>query len=192
LCGIAGLMPTFGLVGRGGVLPNSYTFDHCGPLARCVEDCAIVLQAIAGFDPRDAGSFKHAIPQYRAALQQDLKGLRIGVLRHQWEEDLPASEDVHKAMQESLHMLKSLGATLEDCRVRTLTPYSKVRVIILKRGIFSTHQPDLMAGPGDFGSDFRARALPGALFPANDYAQATREPRRLVAEMAPLYRQYDA
>ena len=79
LCGLAGLMPTFGLVGRGGVLPNSYTFDHCGPLACSVEDCAIVLQAIAGFDPRDAGSLKRDIPEYRAALHQDLKGLRIGI-----------------------------------------------------------------------------------------------------------------
>jgi aspartyl-tRNA(Asn)/glutamyl-tRNA(Gln) amidotransferase subunit A len=99
LCGLAGLMPTFGLVGRGGVIPNSYTFDHCGPLARCVEDCAIVLQMIAGFDPRDAGSLQRSIPDYRSALHRDLKGLRIGVLRHHWEEDLPASEDVNRAME---------------------------------------------------------------------------------------------
>ena len=76
LC-MVGLMPTFGLVSRAGVIPNSYTFDHCGPLARSVEDCAIVLQAIAGFDPRDAGSIKRDIPDYRAALRQDLQGLRI-------------------------------------------------------------------------------------------------------------------
>ena len=66
-------MPTFGLVSRGGVIPNSFTFDHCGPLARSVEDCAIVLQAIAGFDPRDAGSIKRDIPDYRAALKADLQ-----------------------------------------------------------------------------------------------------------------------
>src|SRR5499426_1132013 len=118
-CGVVGLMPTFGLVSRAGVITNSYTFDHCGPLARSVEDCAIVMQAIAGFDPRDAGSIKRDIPDYRAALRQDLKGLRIGVLRHNWEEDLPASEDVRKAMEEALHVLKSLGAELEDCHVRS-------------------------------------------------------------------------
>src|SRR2546425_8289399 len=192
LCGLAGLMPTFGLVSRGGVLPNSYTFDHCGPLARSVEDCAIVMQAIVGFDPRDAGSLKRDVPDYRAALTPDLKGLRIGVLRPYWEEDLPASEDVHKAMAEALRVLKSLGATLEDCRVRTLQHYFDVKVIIAETEIFSIHQPDLMARPGDFGADFRARALPATLFTANDYVQATREHRRLVAEMAPLYRQYDA
>src|SRR6266436_998902 len=120
LCGIVGLMPTFGLVSRAGVITNSYTFDHCGPLARSVEDCAIVMQAIVGFDPRDAGSLKRDVPDYRAALTPDLKGLRIGVLRHYWEEDLPASEDVHKAMQEALRVFKDLGAEIEDCRVRSL------------------------------------------------------------------------
>jgi aspartyl-tRNA(Asn)/glutamyl-tRNA(Gln) amidotransferase subunit A len=192
LCGVAGLMPTFGLVGRGGVLPNSYTFDHCGPLARSVEDCAIVLQVIAGFDPRDAGSLQRPIPEYRAALRQDLKGLRIGVLRHHWEADLPASEDVRRAMEEALHVLKSLGAELEDCRVRLLQRYFDIKVIIAETEIFSIHQPDLIARPGDFGADFRARVLPAVLFTANDYVQATREHRRMVAEMAPLYQQYDA
>jgi aspartyl-tRNA(Asn)/glutamyl-tRNA(Gln) amidotransferase subunit A len=192
LCGLAGLKPTFGLVSRGGVLPNSYTFDHCGPLARSVEDCAITMQVIAGFDPRDAGSIQHHPPEYRTALQQDLKGLRIGVLRHNWEEDLPASEDVRRALQEALHVLKSLGAEVEDCRVRPLQSYYDVKVIIAETEIFSIHQPDLRTRPGDFGADFRARVLPAALFTANDYVQATREHRRMVAEMAPLYRQYDA
>jgi aspartyl-tRNA(Asn)/glutamyl-tRNA(Gln) amidotransferase subunit A len=192
LCGVAGLMPTFGLVSRGGVIPNSYTFDHCGPLARSVEDCAIVLQAIAGFDRRDAGSLQHDIPDYHTALRQDLKGLRIGVLRHQWEEDLPASADVHKAMAEALHVLKELGAELEDCRIRSLQHYFDIKVIIAETEIFSIHQPHLIVRMGDFGADFRARVLPAVLFTANDYVQATREHRRMVAEMAPLYRQYDA
>jgi aspartyl-tRNA(Asn)/glutamyl-tRNA(Gln) amidotransferase subunit A len=192
LCGVVGLMPTFGLVSRGGVIPNSYTFDHCGPLARSVEDCAIVMQAIVGFDPRDAGSIKRDIPDYRAALRQDLQGLRIGVLRHNWEEDLPASDDVRQAMEEALHVLKGLGAELEDCHVRSLQHYFDIKVIIAETEIFSIHQKDMIARPGDFGADFRARALPAVLFTANDYVQATREHRRMVAEMAPLYRQYDA
>jgi aspartyl-tRNA(Asn)/glutamyl-tRNA(Gln) amidotransferase subunit A len=192
LCGVAGLMPTFGLVSRGGVIPNSFTFDHCGPLARSVEDCAIVMQVIAGFDPRDAGSVQHHIPAYRAALQRDLKGLRIGVLRHHWEEDLPASEDVSRAMAEALQVLKGLGAELEDCRVRSLQDYFDVKVIIAETEIFTIHQRDLIARPADFGADFRARVLPAALFTANDYVQATREHRQMVEEMAALYERFDA
>src|SRR5436309_36183 len=82
LCGVVGLMPTFGLVSRAGVITNSYTFDHCGPLARTVEDCALVLQALAGDDPNDAGSGRRGIPAYRQALRDDLRRLRIGVLAH--------------------------------------------------------------------------------------------------------------
>jgi aspartyl-tRNA(Asn)/glutamyl-tRNA(Gln) amidotransferase subunit A len=191
-CGVVGLMPTFGLVSRGGVIPNSFTFDHCGPLTRSVEDCAIVLQAIAGFDPRDAGSLRRDLPNYRAALTPHLQGLKIGVLRHNWEADLPASEDVRRAMEEALGVLKSLGAELEDCQVRTQQHYFDVKVIIAETEIFSIHQPDLIIRPGDFGADFRARVLPAVLFSANDYVQATRQHRRLVAEMAPLYDRYDA
>src|SRR3989449_2153354 len=98
LCGVVGLVPTFGLVSRAGVITNSYTFDHCGPLARTVEDSAIALQALAGYDPKDAGTLRRQIPPYRQALRQDLRGLRIGVLRHHWEDDIPATEDVKKAM----------------------------------------------------------------------------------------------
>lgn len=192
LCGVAGLMPTFGLVSRGGVIPNSFTFDHCGPLARSVEDCAVVLQTIAGFDPRDAGSLQRDLPDYRAALKQDLQGLRIGVIRHAWEEDLPASDDVRRAMDAALDVLKHLGAELEDCRVQSLQSYFDVKVIMAETEIFSIHQPALIARPGDFGADFRARVLPAALFTANDYVQATREHRRMVTEMTLLYQQFDA
>ena len=191
-CGIAGLMPTFGLVSRAGVIPNSYTFDHCGPMAWTVEDCAILLQAIAGYDPADAGSIRCDIPDYREALKQDIKGLRIGVLRHNWEEDAPASDDVRRAMEDALAVLERLGATLEDCRLRSIQSCFDIKVIIAESEIFSIHQQALMERPRDFGSDFLGRALPAVLFQAVDYVQATREHRRIVAEMQPLYARYDA
>jgi len=191
-CGTVGLMPTFGLVSRAGVITNSYTFDHCGPLTRTVADAALTLQALAGYDPRDAGSLRRPIPRYDEALGTDLGGLRIGVLRHHWEQDLPASDDVRKAMEASLDVLRRLGAELEDCRVRPLAAYYDVKIIIAETEIFSVHQPNLIARLGDFGADFRARALPAVLFTANDYVQATREHRRMMVEMEPLYDRFDA
>jgi aspartyl-tRNA(Asn)/glutamyl-tRNA(Gln) amidotransferase subunit A len=192
LCGVVGLMPTFGLVSRAGVITNSYTFDHCGPLARTVADCAVVLDALAGYDPRDAGSLQRSIPRYRDALAQDLRGLRIGVLRHHWEQDIPASEDVRKAMDAALDVLRRLGAQLEECRVRSLGEYFDVKIIIAESEIFSVHQKNLVARPKDFGADFRSRAFPSVLFTANDYVQATREHRRMMVEMEPLYGKFDA
>ena len=192
LCGVVGLMPTFGLVSRAGVITNSYTFDHCGPLARTVEDCALTLQALVGYDAKDAGSLNRPVPAYREALGHDLKGLRIGVLRHHWEEDIPASEDTRKAMDAALDVLRRLGAELEECRVRPLAGYFDVKIIIAETEIFSVHQANLIARPKDFGADFRSRALPSVLFSAHDYVQATRERRRMMVEMEPLYARFDA
>ncbi len=191
-CGVVGLMPTFGVVSRAGVITNSYTFDHCGPLARTVEDCALILQALAGHDPKDAGSLRREVPDYREALAQDLRGLRIGVLRHHWEDDIPASEDVRQAMDAALDVLRRLGAELEECRVRPLGSYYDVKIIIAESEIFAVHQKNLAARPKDFGADFRSRVLPSVLFTAHDYVQATREHRRMMVEMQPLYARFDA
>src|SRR5262245_18771168 len=192
LCGVVGLMPTFGLVSRAGVITNSYTFDHCGPLGRSVGDCALVLQALGGSDAKDGGSAARSVPRYRDALGRDLRGLRIGVLRHHWEEDIPASEDVRAAMDTALDVLRRLGAELEECRVRPLASYFDVKIIIAESEIFAVHQPALIARPAEFGADFRSRVLPSVLFTAHDYVQATREHRRMMVEMEPLYQRFDA
>ena len=190
-CGITGLMPTYGLVSRAGVIPNSFTFDHCGPMARTAEDCAILLQAIAGYDARDAGSTEQTIPDYRAALKTSIKGLKIGVLRHYWEEDIPAHEDLRAAMEEAIKTFKQLGANLEDCRARPMLDGLDVKVIIAESEMYSIQQKDLIARPGDYGRDFLGRALPACLFQASDYVQALREHRRYIADMQPLLKKYD-
>jgi aspartyl-tRNA(Asn)/glutamyl-tRNA(Gln) amidotransferase subunit A len=192
LCGVVGLMPTFGLVSRAGVITNSYTFDHCGPLARTVGDCALVLDALAGYDPNDAGSRRRPVSSYRQAVGQDLRGLKIGVLRHHWEEDIPASADVRQAMDAALDVLRRLGAELAECRVSPLASYFDVKIIIAESEIFSVHQKNLINRPQDFGADFRSRVLPSVLFTAADYVQATREHRRMMMEMEPLYARFDA
>lgn len=190
-CGITGFMPTYGLVSRYGVMPNSFTFDHCGPMARTVEDCAILLQVIAGYDPRDSGSIEQPIPDYRAGLKGDIKGLRIGVLRHYWEEDLPAPENVRQAMEEAIAVFKSLGAHAEDARARPMMDGMDVKVIIAESELFAIHHQDLMSRPGDFGRDFLGRALPACLFQSVDYVQALREHKRYLADMKPLWEKYD-
>ncbi len=78
-CGIVGLKPTYGRVSRRGVFPLSFTLDHCGPLAASVEDAAIALQVIAGFDPLDLACVDLPVPDYRAGLGAGVKGLRIGI-----------------------------------------------------------------------------------------------------------------
>jgi aspartyl-tRNA(Asn)/glutamyl-tRNA(Gln) amidotransferase subunit A len=95
-------------------------------------------------------------------------------------------------MDAALEVLRRLGAELEECRVRPLASYFDVKIIIAESEIFSVHQKNLVARPKDFGADFRSRALPSVLFTANDYVQATREHRRMMLEMEPLFERFDA
>jgi aspartyl-tRNA(Asn)/glutamyl-tRNA(Gln) amidotransferase subunit A len=184
-------MPTSGLVSRAGVIPNSFTFDHCGPMARTVEDCAILLQTIAGFDAKDAGSIAHEIPDYRAALTGQIQGLRIGVLRHYWEKDMPAHPDLARAMDEAIDMFGKLGAHVEDCQTRPMQDSFDTKVVIAETEIYTIHYDNLKTRPGDFGRDFLGRVLPACLFQSSDYVQASREHRRMIAAVRPLYEKYD-
>jgi aspartyl-tRNA(Asn)/glutamyl-tRNA(Gln) amidotransferase subunit A len=95
-------------------------------------------------------------------------------------------------MDAALEVLRRLGAELEDCRVRPLASYFDVKIIIAESEIFGVHQQNLVARPRDFGADFRSRVLPSVLFTAHDYVQATREHRRMMVEMEPLYARFDA
>jgi aspartyl-tRNA(Asn)/glutamyl-tRNA(Gln) amidotransferase subunit A len=191
-CGITGLMPTPGLVGRSGVIPHSHTFDRSGPMARTAKDCAILLQGIAGHDPADPASSTRQVPDYSASLGGDLRGLRIGVLRHNWEAEAASSADELRAMEDALAVLAGLGATLEECRMGPMRSYGDIKTIIAESEVLAVHQPELIARPGDFGADIVGRMLPAVLFTANDLLRAGREHQRAIARMQPLYRHFDA
>jgi aspartyl-tRNA(Asn)/glutamyl-tRNA(Gln) amidotransferase subunit A len=103
LCGIVGIKPTFGRIGRGGIVPHSWSLDHPGPLARSVEDAAILLDAIAGFDPDDPASGRHPVPEDLAQLDGDIRAIRVGVCRnHFFGRNQP---EIDKAVEAALDML---------------------------------------------------------------------------------------
>src|SRR5882724_8251482 len=91
LCGIAGIKPTYGLVSRAGVAPAAFSLDHIGPMAWTAEDCALMLQALAGPDPRDPASADRPVPNYTALLGSGIKGLKVGVIHHFHEVDYKVS-----------------------------------------------------------------------------------------------------
>jgi aspartyl-tRNA(Asn)/glutamyl-tRNA(Gln) amidotransferase subunit A len=191
LCGTAGLKPTYGLVSRAGVLPNSYTYDTCGPLARTAEDCALILQAIAGHDPADPASANRPVPDFTAGLERGIKGLRIGVIRHFWEEDSKPHPALGPAMDQALKVLEFLGAELETIALRPLQHYSDVKITTAESELFSIHLPEMRRRPADFGQDFRTRMLPAVLFSAEDYVRASRARRVITDEMRDIYRRFD-
>lgn len=191
LCGIAGLKPTYGLVSRAGVLPNSYSYDHCGPMARTSEDCALLLNAVAGHDAADPASAMRAAIDYTAGLGESIKGLRIGVIRHFWERDMSVHAELAAALETAIGELRKLGAIVEDVTLRPLQNYSDVKIVTAESELFSLHLPELQKRPEAFGQDFRARALAACLFTAEDYVRASRERRLMLNEIRPLYRKFD-
>jgi aspartyl-tRNA(Asn)/glutamyl-tRNA(Gln) amidotransferase subunit A len=191
LCGIAGLKPTYGLVSRAGVLPNSYSYDHCGPMARTSHDCALLLNAIAGHDSADPASSSRPVEDFAKGIDVGIKGLRIGVVRHFWEKDLRVNLELSAALEQALEVLHKLGARTEDVTMRPLQTYSDVKIVMAETELFSLHLPALIGRAGDFGQDFRARSLAACLFTSEDYVRASRERRAMIEEMQPLYRRFD-
>jgi hypothetical protein len=106
LCGLAGIKPTYGLCSRRGVLPLSQTLDHTGPMAWTVQDCALLLQAMAGHDPLDPASADRAVPDFTADLEKGVKGLRIGVIRHFHEVDNPISPATKQGIEDALNIFR--------------------------------------------------------------------------------------
>jgi aspartyl-tRNA(Asn)/glutamyl-tRNA(Gln) amidotransferase subunit A len=191
LCGLVGLKPTYGLVSRFGVYTNSFSYDHAGPMTWSVEDCAIMLQAIAGHDPKDPASADRPVPDYRASLTGSIKGLRIGVLRHLFERDAPIPPVAKTALEAAFDVLRGLGATLEDVRIRPAQVYHDVKITGAESELYAVHEPALRTQLDDFGEDFLGRTLGALLMSGADYVQASRWRRVLIAEMAPLYAKYD-
>jgi aspartyl-tRNA(Asn)/glutamyl-tRNA(Gln) amidotransferase subunit A len=191
MCGVVGFKPTYGLVSRAGVIPHSFSIDHCGPITRTVEDSAIMLEAIAGYDPEDAASVDRPAQHYRTALRSNIKGLRIAVVRHFWEEDTQAQEDVCKAMESALGVLTRLGAKVCTIRMRPLQSYYDVKTLITKPEVFAAHRRNLIARTEDFGADFLGMTLPGCLIQPADYGWAKDERERMIAELSSLFDQHD-
>lgn len=192
LCGLVGMQPTFGLVSRHGVITNCYSLDHCGPIARTVEDCAIVLQAIAAYDPRDRSSMPGARPDFRARFRQDLKGVSIGVVRHFWENDLPASAELCAATDDALRVLKGLGARIDEVRLRPAHDYYDVWALLEAPETFSIQRKALAERAQDFGRVFLERTLIACLIQSADYVNAQRARARMIDEMQAAFAPYDA
>lgn len=111
-CGVVGLKPTYGRVSRYGIIAYASSLDQVGPLTRSVEDCALMLQAIAGHDPLDSTSLDVAVPDYCADLNAGVKGLKIGLPREYFIEGLDT--DVHQALQEAIAVYRNLGAEIVE------------------------------------------------------------------------------
>jgi aspartyl-tRNA(Asn)/glutamyl-tRNA(Gln) amidotransferase subunit A len=182
-CGIAGLKPTYGLVSRAGVLPLAFSLDHVGPMARTVEDCAILLQAIAGYDPADPASAERCPPDFRAALDQGAKGLRIGVLRGFHEVENPVNAVTQRAIDGAIDLYRREGAEIREVSLSSLLDWRAASVVILLVEGFAVHQEWMRDRMSWYGERLRDRMALGGLISGSDYVEAQRLRLELIAEL---------
>jgi len=179
LCGLAGFKPTYGLVSRRGILPLAYSMDHAGPLAWTVEDCAMLLDAMAGHDPLDPASADRPVPAFHAGLGAGVQGLRIGVVRHWHEADHPVSATTIASIDAAAALLRGLGATVQDVTLPHLEDFNSCGFVILVTEAFAAHEPWMRSDFSKYGELLRDRMALGALVSGADYVQAVRHRRAL-------------
>jgi aspartyl-tRNA(Asn)/glutamyl-tRNA(Gln) amidotransferase subunit A len=169
------MKPTYGRVSRYGVVPLSWSLDHAGPMARNVEDCAILLQAIAGNDPKDPASSDVPVSDFRAELKKGIKGLRVGVPRANWfDENKGTDPETEVIFNTALKTLEGLGAIVVDIDGRPFSLARKANQTILVAEGYAYHEKRLREAPDKFGSSVRTRLLEGAFLSAADYITALR------------------
>jgi aspartyl-tRNA(Asn)/glutamyl-tRNA(Gln) amidotransferase subunit A len=188
LCGIVGIKPTSGRVSRYGVLPLDFSLDHMGPLARSSRDCAVVLEAIAGWDPRDDTSSRRPVEKYLAEENCSIAGLRVGVPENFYFERV--DPEVEKAVRGAVARAESLGARAVPVRVPDIAALNAVsRVILLAEAaaVMERHldRRDLI------GPDVLALLDQGRFIPASDYINAQRLRRMFRREFRNVWKDAD-
>ncbi|PZC48674.1 MAG: aspartyl-tRNA(Asn)/glutamyl-tRNA(Gln) amidotransferase subunit A [Chloroflexi bacterium] len=191
LCGTVGFKPTFGRISRHGLAPLSYSLDDCGPLARTVEDSALLLQAVVGYDPKDSSTSTEPVPDFAAALTGDIKELTVGVPRHYFElPELGADSETLSAFSQALRELEGLGANIKEVTIPSLE-YATVAnaTIYFSEELVLAHQA-LESGVQPEGSR-KLSLLIGSLARATDYIQSDRARGRLRRELRDVFQTID-
>jgi aspartyl-tRNA(Asn)/glutamyl-tRNA(Gln) amidotransferase subunit A len=183
LCGIAGLKPTYGLVSRAGVAPAAFSLDHIGPMAWSAEDCAIMLQALAGHDPRDPASADRPIPNYADAIGGGIKGFKVGVIHHFHETDHKVSDDTQRGITAAVDTFRGLGAEIREVQLSPLQDWHACGSLISLVERAAAYEEWARTRLPDFGRRMRNRLMLGAFVSGVDYLQAVRRRRELRAEL---------
>ena len=171
-CGTSGIKPTWSRVSRHGAMPLSFSMDTVGPLARTVEDCALILGVIAGADPLDPTASQHAVPNYMAQLARPVKGLRIGTPKRYFYDDIDT--EILSWMQSSLEAYRRLGAEVIEVDLPDMEPWNAAAVLIIAAEAGAAHGNWMRTRPQDYSDQVRARLEVGLAVPAATYLDGLR------------------
>jgi aspartyl-tRNA(Asn)/glutamyl-tRNA(Gln) amidotransferase subunit A len=171
-CGTSGIKPTYGRVSRAGAMPLSFSLDTIGPLARTVEDCALILQAIAGADARDPTAESRPVPDFSKSIGAPISGLRIGKPRQYFYDDCDA--EIREAMEVSLEAFRKLGASVVDIDIPDMSAWNAAGAMIISAEAAAVHANWLRTRAQDYSPQVRMRLEQGLAFPAAAYLNALR------------------
>ena len=187
--GVVGLKPTYGRASKFGVTTLSWSLDTVGPLARSVEDCALVLEAIAGHDPRDPSTSRRPVERYAEGLDRGIKGLRVGVPReHYWD---PLDPEVEKATRAAIAKLGELGAEIVEVSIPWVEYAFAPANLISWTESANYHTRWQDRWEADYGPEIQQRCVMGRAIAAPDYLEAQRVRRAIIARAKALFEQID-
>jgi aspartyl-tRNA(Asn)/glutamyl-tRNA(Gln) amidotransferase subunit A len=170
--GVTGVRPTHGLVSNHGVVPVARSFDTVGPIARSAEDCALLLETIAGPDPQDPMSANRPVPSYTQALEGGLRGLRVGIVRALFGRGIDAR--IAAELEQALAELGRAGATFVDVEIELLGHFATIQQAMQFPEAAEAHRDWLRTRLADYGQDVRARLLTGLFLPSTVYVLGQR------------------
>ena len=189
-CGTVGLKPTYGRVSRRGVAPLCYSLDTTGPLTWTVEDTALAMQALAGYDPLDPGSADVPVPDYRAHLRDGLKGLRIGYCSG-FSRDGEVGAEQTAALDQAAQLLAEEGAEVIEVALPPNTLFQACARTISHSESFAIHADVLRTRPELYARVTRERLMLGGFLTATQYVQAQRLRRILTRKVDALFENVD-
>jgi aspartyl-tRNA(Asn)/glutamyl-tRNA(Gln) amidotransferase subunit A len=169
-CGIVGIKPTYGRVSRAGVLPLSWSMDHVGPMTRTARDSALMLGAIAGYDPSDPTTSVLPVPDYATALTGDVKGLRVGLLRAHFTD--VAAPEVRAAVETAARQLEGAGAVVDDVNLTHVVHVGPASTAIIASEALAYHAGWMRTRSQDYQPDVRERLRVGAFISGAHYLRA--------------------
>jgi aspartyl-tRNA(Asn)/glutamyl-tRNA(Gln) amidotransferase subunit A len=191
-CATAGIKPTYGLVSRCGIFPLSFSLDTAGPMAWTTEDCALMLDVLAGHDPNDQASARAPKVDYGAAAQRPIKGMRIALARSWYEgPNGKLSADMAAGMEEAVRVMRDLGATVDEVIFPDIRDYHICGRVIITAEAHAIHRRDVIERPEKFGYTTRRRFQLGAFLSAEQYLSALRFRRKLQQDTREAMRGYD-
>jgi len=191
LNGHTGLKVTYGRVPKNGVVPLGFTLDSIGPMARSAEDCALLLDVMAGADAGDASSARIDVPVYSTSIDRGLEGVRVGVPKPYFFDADGLDLEVRDAVLAAIDLLGAGGAVVSSTTVEHAKLAKEANAITMVAEAFAYHRRDLATRWTDYGRHTRMTLGRGALFSAADYAQAQRFRSAFRSHLAELFAEYD-